>query len=91
MSENVLYVTDEAGNEYEMNILFTFESEDTQKKYVFFYDPKGDEDIALVSIYDDEGNLFEIEDPEEFAMAEEVLRTFYEDEAMNGGSSDEEE
>ena len=91
MNENVLYVTDDAGNEYKMDILFTFESEDTQKKYVFYSDPNTPEETIYVSIYDDEGNLFEIEDQEEFAMAEEVLFTFMDDESMDGGNSDEEE
>ena len=34
--DNLIIITDEDGNEYELEILFTYENEDRNAKYVFF-------------------------------------------------------
>lgn len=75
-----LFVSDEEGNEIEMEILFTFDDDQTNKKYVLFINPNGDEEEVFASCYDDEGNLYEIETDAEWAMVEEVLGAFAEDE-----------
>lgn len=75
-----LYVKDESGKEVEMHILFTFENEETNKKYVIFENPNsGLDDDVFASCYDDEGNLLPIETDEEWAMVEEVLGAFSEE------------
>ena len=74
MDVNKIQVIDDDGNELEFDVLFTFDSEDTGKKYVLYYDAN-DED-AHSSIYDDEGNLYPIETPDEWDMIEEVFNSF---------------
>ncbi|MEF9962569.1 MAG: DUF1292 domain-containing protein [Erysipelotrichaceae bacterium] len=76
---NTLFVTDENGNELEMEILFTFEDDKKKRNYVVFNDPKDEEGEVFASAYDDEGNLLPIETEEEWAMVEEVIGAFGED------------
>ena len=72
-----LFITDEDGKEVEMKILMTFEA--NQKKYVVVYDEKN-EDELYPFVYDDEGNLFAVEDEEEMAMIDEVVSAYEEEE-----------
>lgn len=81
LESNTLYVHDEDGKEMEMEILFTFENEEKQRKYVVFSDPQNESGDVYASAYDEAGNLLPIETDEEWAMVEEVLGAFSEDEA----------
>lgn len=82
LESNSLFVKDETGKEVEMEILFTFDDENRNKKYVVFINPADDSEEVFASCYDDEGNLLPIETDEEWAMVEEVLGAFSaEDEA----------
>ena len=76
MDENKMYVTDDNGNEFEVDILFTFENEEYGKKYVLYQDPSGEKEEVFVSSYDDDGNLFEVTDEKELEMINEVLGAF---------------
>ena len=76
LDSNSLYVTDENGNEKRMTILFTFESEDYQRKYVVFEDPDAEDGEVFASSYDDAGSLLPIDSDEEWAMIEEVIGAF---------------
>lgn len=80
LDSNSLYVTDEAGNEKRMEILFTFEDEDHGKKYVVFMDPNEESEEVFASAYDDDGVLLPVESDEEWQMIEEVIGAFQEDE-----------
>lgn len=80
LDSNSLYVTDELGNEKSMEILFTFEDEEHGKKYVVFADPDVESEEVFASAYDDAGNLLPVESDEEWAMIEEVILAFQEDE-----------
>lgn len=80
LDSNSLYVTDELGNEKRMEILFTFEDEEHGKKYVVFADPDVESEEVFASAYDDAGNLLPVESDEEWAMIEEVISAFQEDE-----------
>ena len=80
LDSNSLYVKDENGKEKRFIILFTFDNESTQKQYVVYQDPDGKTEDVYASIYDDQGNLYPIEDEEEWDMVEEVINTFVEDE-----------
>lgn len=77
MKENSIFITDEDGKEVEMKILMTFEA--NPKKYVVVYDEKN-EDELYPFVYDDEGNLFAVEDEEEMAMIDEVVSAYEEEE-----------
>ena len=73
MEDNKIYITDENGKEKEMNILFTFDAND--KNYVICYEEGNEEDVYPFS-YDEDGNLYVVEDEEELQMVDEVLASF---------------
>ena len=79
LDTNTLYIKDENGKEVAMDILFTFESDDTNKKYVIFEDPNDELGEVYAYSYDEDGNLSAIETDEEWEMVEEVLGAFSEE------------
>ena len=80
LDSNSLYVVDEDGNEKRMTILFTFENEQYGRQYVVFEDPQDDSGQVFASAFDDVGSLLPLESEEEWAMVEEVIGAFAEDE-----------
>jgi len=91
LEENHLTVIDENGQEILCEILFTFDSEEYGKDYVVysplaaeFEDEDGLRDVHVSSYMPAEdgegGSLEPIEDEQEWAMVEEVVNTFLEDE-----------
>ena len=76
MDTEKIAVIDEEGKEIEFDILFTFDDEESGKSYVLYYDEDDEEAVIYASVYDQEGNLFEIEDQKEWDMIEEVYETF---------------
>ncbi len=79
LDTNTLYIKDENGKEVAMDILFTFESDETNKKYVIFEDPNDELGEVYAYSYDEDGNLSAIETDEEWEMVEEVLGAFSEE------------
>ena len=49
MEENSIVVIDEMGNEINMEIVFTYEDEDTKKNYVFYLNPDEEDGEVFVS------------------------------------------
>ncbi len=94
MEEEILYVTDELGNELEAVIVMTFESEEFGKSYVVYRlkdDEKEEYYAASFNPEDgDEGQLLQIESDEEWDLVEEVLENFLEDEEENEEEMEEE-
>ncbi len=93
MDENYLTVVDENGNESLCEILFTFDSDEFEKSYVFYVPVEtkdDDEEIeVLCSSYVQEedgsiGQLSPIENDDEWDMVEEVFNTY-----MNNMEEDE--
>jgi uncharacterized protein YrzB (UPF0473 family) len=81
MNDSVFYVTDEHGERKEMQILFTFMDERSEKNYVVFVDPSDEESEEIyASAYGSDGALIPIETDEEWDMVNEVLAAFQEDE-----------
>lgn len=80
LDSNSLYVVDEDGSEKRMTILFTFENEQYGRQYVVFEDPQDDSGQVFASAFDDEGSLLPLVSEEEWAMVEEVIGAFAEDE-----------
>ncbi|KRM54729.1 DUF1292 domain-containing protein [Lacticaseibacillus sharpeae] len=91
-NDQQITLIDDKGNEELYNVLFTFDSEDYGKSYVLLY-PEGaadddDVEIEAFAYTPDEngdassGDLFPIEDDDEWAMVEEVLNTFLADDDM---------
>ncbi len=77
-NKNFTVITDD-GKEIEFAILFTYTMEETNKKYVYYYDPKQESPDVLVSEYDDEGNLFEVKEDEVWDKLEEIYNQFMEE------------
>ena len=73
MEENSIFITDDNGKEVEMKILLTFEA--NEKKYVVVYS-ETNEDELYSFVYDDEGNLYQIESDEELQMVDEVVGAY---------------
>ena len=76
MKENTIFITDDTGKELEMRIYLTFEA--NEKKYVVVYN-EDNEDELIPFIYDDEGNLFQVESQEELDMIDEVVGAYEEE------------
>ena len=73
MKDNTIFISDENGKEKQMRIYLTFDMED--KQYVVVYE-EGKEDELYAFVYDDEGNLYAVDDSEEMDMVEEVINSY---------------
>lgn len=78
INEKQMTIIDEEGNEHLLQILFTYEHPERNKKYVFFYEEEAPEEVIAME-YNDDGELFEIESDEEYEEVEEVFNAFMED------------
>ena len=80
MDSKTFFITTDDGQEKQMKILFTFDSDEFGKSYVFFYDPEDEDEIYAMS-YDEEGNLNQVEEKseEEWEMLREVFEAFEDD------------
>ena len=76
MKEDSIFITDDNGKEVEMKILLTFEA--NEKKYVVVYE-ENSEDELYSFVYDDDGNLYQIETDEELQMVNEVVGAYEEE------------
>ena len=80
---NVMTVIDEDGREKDLEILFTYHSEEFNKDYVVFFTDDEGEDLSAAAyreIDDKNGELEEIESDEEWAMLDRVLENYMEQE-----------
>ena len=81
-NETQMVVADSEGKEHLVQILFTYENEERDAKYVFFYDTEDKEENVVVMRYVGElatGELVPIEDDEEYDEVEEVFNAWQED------------
>ena len=76
MKENSIFITDDDGKEVEMKIYLTFDT--NEKQYVVVYE-EGNEDELYALTYDEQANLYPVDDPEELAMVEEVIGAYEEE------------
>ena len=77
-NDNEMVVTDSEGKEHLMHILFTYDNEERKTSYVFFYSEENPDEVFAMR-YKDNGELEEIEDPDEYAEVEEVFNAYQED------------
>lgn len=76
---NYFTVTDKNGKDAEYEILFTFESEETNKKYIVYTNNELDKDDMIktyASIYEEEDKLLKltpIEDDKEWNLVEKLI------------------
>lgn len=90
--KNTIKVYDEEGNEVICDILFTFDSEETNKSYIVYTDNTKDENGKVkvyASIYDpndEKMKLEEIKTDKEWKVIDTILQTLQE-EIQNAGNS----
>ena len=73
---NTMIITDESGQERDVEILLTFEDESTGHSFVLFTDPQDEEGNVSAYRYDEDGNLNEVTEESEWEMCQEVLGAF---------------
>ncbi len=85
MKKNTFSMLDENGNEIVYDVLFTFESEETNKNYIVYTDNTRD-DKGNVQVYasiyhpeDPKGKLEAIETDKEWKVIETILETLQEE------------
>lgn len=76
---NIMTITDESGQEKEVEIILTFDDENSGKSYVLFTDANSEDGDVYAYSYDEDGNMSEIEDESEWEMCQEVLGAFLEE------------
>ena len=76
--EKSIIITDSEGKEHLMEILFTYDNEERNASYVFFFDPSNPEEIIAMR-YTEDGELEEITDDEEYEEVEEVFNAYQDD------------
>ena len=80
--DDEMVITTDSGEEKVMKILFTYESEQRGKQYVFLYEKDDEDNVLVFAVNEEEGSLEEIIDDEEYAEAEEVFNAYMNDEKI---------
>ena len=80
--DDEIVITTDSGEEKVMKILFTYESEERKKQYVFLHEKDDEDNVLVFSVNEKEGSLEEIEDDDEYAEAEEVFEAYMNDEKI---------
>ena len=80
--DDEMIITNENGEEKVMKILFSYESEQRGKEYVFLFENDDEENVLVFSVNAEDNSLEEIEDDEEYAEAEEVFNAYMNDEKI---------
>ena len=85
MEKNKFTLIDDMGNEVEYDVLFTFESEETNKNYIVYTDQSKD-DAGNIQVYasiydpnDPNSKLEAIESEKEWKVIETILSTLQEE------------
>ena len=77
MKENTIYIIDDEGKQIEMKIYLTFDYDD--KQYVVVYEDNNIDELYPF-VYDDEGNLYPVENEDELQIIEEVVSAYEQEE-----------
>ena len=80
--DDEMVITNEKGEEKVMKILFSYESEERGKEYVFLFEKDNEDNVLVFAVNEKEETLEEIEDDEEYAEAEEVFNAYMNDEKI---------
>lgn len=97
MKENTFTMIDENGNEVVYDVLFTFESEETNKNYIVYTDNSKDEEGNIevyASVYypnEENGKLEAIETEKEWKTIETILETLQEEIKNKAGTENNEQ
>ena len=86
MDDRQIILTGDDGKEFVFDILFTFDDE-KGNQFVPVTDPEDEEGNVYAFRYDDEGELYEVDDPEQAEMCAEVLSAFVSEEEEADGEA----
>lgn len=78
--DKIIFV-DNNGNKTELNILFTYKSEERNKEYVLFYSDDNPDEI-IAGYLDENNEVCDIEDDDEYDELEEVLKSYQEEQNL---------
>ena len=78
MNDDILFITDDDGNEVAMKQLFNFYSDEFKKSYVLYTDPESEDGQVYAMSFDDDKNLYAVETEQEWDLIEEVFGACYE-------------
>lgn len=81
MNERTILIKNEKNEEIEMEILFTYEEPTSGETYVFYFNPREDSGEVFVSRYDEDNQLFAIEDETLWNRLNQILIQYQEEEA----------
>lgn len=76
--DNKIVFTDDQGKITELNILFTYKSEERNKMYVLFYADENPTEI-IAGYLGENDEIYDIEDDDEYDELEEVLKSYQEE------------
>ena len=76
--DNKIVFTDDQGKITELNILFTYKSEERNKMYVLFYADENPTEI-IAGYLGENDEIYDIEDDDEYDEFEEVLKSYQEE------------
>lgn len=98
MKKNSFTMIDENGNEVVYDVLFTFESEETNKNYIVYTDNTVDEATGNIEVYasiydpnDPKSKLEAIETEKEWKVIETILETLQEEIKKKGENTEPQE
>lgn len=80
-NENQMIIIDSNQKEHLVEILFEYENEERNTKYVLFYELDNEDEVMAMK-YTDDGELIEIDDDEEFSEVLEVFNAFQDEENL---------
>lgn len=89
MTDRTIEITTEDGKKYICDILFTYHSDEFNKDYVLFV-PRGENQVSAAQYIETTGTNGEfrpIETDEEWAMLEELLNDYYQQDEEGGCGS----
>ena len=76
--DNKIVFTEDQGKITELNILFTYKSEERNKMYVLFYADENPTEI-IAGYLGENDEIYDIEDDDEYDELEEVLKSYQEE------------
>ncbi len=98
MKKNTFSMLDENGNEVVYDVLFTFESDETNKNYIVYTDNQKDPNTGNIEVYasiyypdDKNGRLEAIETEKEWKVIETILNTLQEEVKKQANSENNEQ
>ena len=76
--DDKIVFTDDQGKITELNILFTYKSEERNKMYVLFYADENPTEI-IAGYLGENDEIYDIEDDDEYDELDEVLKSYQEE------------